>query len=504
MEQSKIRVTVKDEFCIEEKPPPSGVIIFGASGDLTSRKLIPALYNLSKRNLLPKEFYVMGCARSSMTDEEFRKKACLSISDHCDGTTDAEAERFAQIFHYVHGDYGSTDFYAQLKSRLEVLDGEYQTGGNHIFYMATPPAVYENIIAMLGACNLVEECEGGPCARVVVEKPFGRDLESAHALDRKLHEVLHERQIYRIDHYLGKETVQNILLFRFANSIFEPVWNRRYVDHVQITVAESIGVEHRAGYYDKAGALRDMFQNHMFQMLSLVAMEPPSSFAADRVRDEKVKLMRAVRQFPLDSLNDWMVRGQYDEYRHEEGIDPESRTETFVAAKFMIDNWRWRDVPFYMRAGKHMNRRISEIAVVFKKLPHSMFAPIKSEELTPNVLVMNVQPDEGMALTIEAKHPGAKLCMSALTMDFKYRELFVEDLPDAYERLLMDCMLGDQTLFNRRDGMELSWSLFTPVLKRWDEDRAPESLPIYKSGTWGPPESDALLARDGRSWRLNE
>jgi glucose-6-phosphate 1-dehydrogenase len=273
---------------------------------------------------------------------------------------------------------------------------------------------------------------------------------------------------------------------------------------VQITVAESIGVEHRAGYYDKAGALRDMFQNHMFQMLSLVAMEPPSSFAADRVRDEKVKLMRAVRPFPMDSLNDWMVRGQYEEYRGEEGIDPESRTETFVAAKFMIDNWRWQDVPFYMRAGKRMNRKVSEIAVVFKKLPHSMFDPIRPEELTPNVLVLNVQPDEGMALTIQAKHPGAKLCMSALTMKFRYKDIFEEDLPDAYERLLVDCMLGDQTLFNRRDGMEQSWTLFTPVLKKWDGDRATGSIPFYKSGSWGPSESDALLARDGRRWRLNE
>lgn len=497
MEQSKINVTVHDEFCMELKPGPQSVIIFGASGDLTRRKLFPALYNLLRRKLLPEKFFVVGCARSEMSDDEFRRVACKSISNGCEESSEARVQEFIDNFYYVRGDYGTDGLYEQLRSKLEELDAKHGTGGNHIFYLATPPSLHGTIVSKLKSNGLVDDLNGS--SRVIVEKPFGRDLESARALDLEMHDALSERQIYRIDHYLGKETVQNILMFRFANSIFEPVWNREYVDYVQVTVAESIGVEHRAGYYDKAGALRDMFQNHMIQMLSLVAMEPPSSFEADRVRDEKVKLMRSIRPFPVDRLDDWMVRGQYEGYRSEEGVAPESTTETFVAARLKIDNWRWKGVPFYMRAGKCMPHRLSEIAITFKKLPHSMFDPIKPEDLSPNQLVLNVQPDEGMALTIQAKHPGPKLCMSALTMDFKYRELFGEDLPDAYERLLLDCMLGDQTLFNRSDGMELAWELLTPVLKEWDAgDEKPQP---YAFGTWGPEASDELLARDGHSWR---
>lgn len=500
MEKSKINVMVRDEFCMEIKPDPCAMIIFGASGDLTHRKLIPALYQLSKRSLLPENFFVVGCARSEMSDEEFRKGACESISDRCNGATAEEVKEFTRRFYYIRGDYDDSSLYAQLKEKLVSLDGEIKTGGNHIFYLATPPGLHGKIVAKLGESSLAYECESGhPCSRVVVEKPFGSDLESARALDHEMHEVLAERQVYRIDHYLGKETVQNILMLRFANSIFEPVWNQQHIDNVQITVAEEIGLEHRAGYYDKAGALRDMFQNHMIQMLSLVAMEPPSSFDADRVRDEKIKLMRAIEPFPLNDLDHWMVRGQYEGYRQEDGVDLNSNTETFVAAKFLVDNWRWRGVPFYLRAGKRMKRRVSEIAITFKRLPHSMFAPIKPEDLSPNQLVLNVQPDDGMALTIQAKHPGPKLCMSALTMDFKYRELFGEDLPDAYERLLLDCMLGDQTLFNRSDGMELAWELITPVLKKWAaEEKQPATYPV---GGWGPTASDELIGGDGRAWR---
>jgi glucose-6-phosphate 1-dehydrogenase len=499
MERSKINVTVRDEFCIEQKPLGCGMIIFGASGDLAGRKLVPALFNLFSRGLLPDSFFVIGCARSEMDDAEFRKRACESITSGCGEGPLQRVDEFVAKFYYVQGGYDSESLYASLAERLKELKGVFGTEGNCIFYLATPPSLYGTIVSRLGASGLMRECAGGPCPRVVVEKPFGRDLESARSLDRELHRVLSERQIYRIDHYLGKETVQNILMFRFANSIFEPIWNRQYIDHVQITVAESMGVEHRAGYYDRAGALRDMFQNHMLQMLALVAMEPPDSFEADRVRDEKVKLMRSISPFDSDDIGR-VVRGQYAGYGDEEGVLPESRTETFVAARFDVDNWRWRGVPFYMRSGKRMPARVSEIAIAFKKLPHSMFKPITSDDLTPNQLVLNVQPDEGMSLTIQAKHPGPKLCMSTLTMDFKYRELFGEDIPEAYERLLLDCMLGDQMLFNRQDGMEVQWSLIEPVLKGWEGD--PSSGPEeYPEGSWGPPSSEALLARDGRRWR---
>ena len=504
--ESPIKITTRDEFCIEQKPGPCTLIIFGASGDLTHRKLVPALYNLHKRKLLPKDFNVIGCARSDLGDDGFRQKACDAIHSVCDSTTKEAEKDFVSRFHYMHGLYDEVSFYEALSKKLSNI----KAGGSFIFYLATPPTLYGKIVEHLKGANLIDVCEKeDPCSRIVVEKPFGHDLSSASTLNNQLKSVLDERQIYRIDHYLGKETVQNIMMFRFANTIFEPIWNRTYIDHVQITVAESIGVEHRAGYYDKAGALRDMFQNHMLQMMSLVAMEPPSSFDADRIRDEKTKLLSSIQPFKVNDIDQWIVRGQYDtgdvgdkkvpSYRSEEGVDPDSNTETYVAAKFMVDNWRWQDVPFYLRAGKRLSKRKSEIAVTFKGVPHSLFQPLSATDLTPNTLVLNVQPDEGMGLTIQAKHPGPKLCMSALTMDFKYADIFHEDLPDAYERLLLDCMLGDQTLFYRQDGMELAWELLTPVLEKWEKDSRQPFL--YRSGSKGPTEADELLSRDGRSWR---
>ena len=512
MVKMKPHVTIRDEFCIEQKAEPCGLIIFGASGDLTHRKLIPALCNLSKRGLLPQGFYVLGCARSPLSDDAFRDRVRSSITAACRDVSGDALSGFLGRCAYVQGDYDDPALYDALSRRLKELDKGYGTEGNHIFYLATPPILYEKIVGRLGQSGLAVECEEGyPCARVVVEKPFGRDLQTALSLDRELHLVLRERQIYRIDHYLGKETVQNIMMFRFANAIFEPIWNRRFIDHVQITVAESDGVGHRAGYYEGAGALRDMFQNHMLQMLTLVAMEPPSSFGADSVRDEKVKLLKAIRPIPMDELNQWLVRGQYDEgeidgrkvraYRQEEGVAPDSRVETYVAAKLLMDNWRWQGVPFYLRSGKRLNRRVSEIAIAFKSVPHSMFASMGPADLSPNVLVLNVQPEEGISLSIQTKHPGPKLCMSTLTMDFLYREAFDVEIPDAYERLLLDCMVGDQTLFVRRDGMEVEWSLLTPVLASWEEAGDKVQLSPYPAGSWGPAEADGLLARDGDQWR---
>ncbi|NDY41497.1 glucose-6-phosphate dehydrogenase [Dissulfurirhabdus thermomarina] len=510
---ARARVLREGPFCLEDRPPPCGVVIFGASGDLAHRKLLPALFALHRRGLLPPAFFVLGCARSPLGDDGFRERVRATLRARFPDRPAGAVRAFADRHAYLSGDYDDPAFYRRLGERLAGLEAEAGTGGNRLFYLAVPPGVAPRIIEGLGAAGLArEEGRGGAWARVVAEKPFGRDLASALALDERLHRVLSERQIYRIDHYLGKETVQNILMFRFANAIFEPVWNRRYVDHVQITVAEAAGVEHRAGYYEGAGCLRDMFQNHMLQMLSLVAMEPPASFGADRVRDEKVKLLRAVRPFPPEELGRWLVRGQYGPggtgddrvagYREEPGVAPDSRVETFVAARLLVDNWRWKGVPFYLRSGKRLARRVSEIAITFKEVPHSMFEGLVPAEPAPNVLVLNVQPEEGVALSIQTKKPGPKSCLTILSMDFSYRDVFGVEMPEAYERLLLDCMLGDQTLFLRHDDMEVAWSLLTPVLEAWAEERpgVGEVYP-YEPGSWGPAAADGLPGADGRGWR---
>lgn len=511
MEQTEDYSGIRGRFCMETRPEPCGIVIFGASGDLTHRKLLPALFNLFRKNLFSDNFFILGCALSPMGNEGFQQRVRDSIEKHFGDSASSDMDEFLRRCIYHAGDYLESSTYASLPERLKQLDREHSTGGNRIFYLATPPSLYCPIAGNLHSVGLTAEPEeGSPFVHIVFEKPFGRDLESARNLDRELHNILLERQIYRIDHYLGKETVQNILMFRFANTVFEPIWNRRYVDHVQITVAESLGVEHRAEYFEQSGLLRDMFQNHMLQMLALVAIEPPISFDADRVRDEKVKLMRSVRPFPLDNLDNCIVRGQYQfgsidgaevpGYREEEGIVPDSRIETYIAAKVFVDNWRWQGVPFYMRAGKRLKRKISQIAIVFKRVPYSMFAPLSPDELSPNMLVLNVQPEEGISLTIQAKRPGARLCMDSLTMNFRYQDIFGIELPGAYERLLLDCMLGDQTLFWRSDGVEASWSLVTPVLKKWEEEIETCALAFYKAGSWGPAEADAFLEQDGRYW----
>ena len=417
MRKVKTTVKIREELCIEKKAGPCGIVIFGASGDLTHRKLLPALFNLYKRKLLPDEFYFLGFARSSIGEQAFREKVCESLAETAEGAASEKIGAFVKRCFYLSGDYDDGRAYKRLAQRLEEIERKYCDKCSCVFYLSTPPQVAGPIVKGLDESGLTaEEDRGTPKVRVVIEKPFGRDLESARKLNEEMHHCLTERQIYRIDHYLGKETVQNIMMLRFANSIFEPVWNRDYVDHVQITVAESLGVEHRAGYYEKSGLLRDMFQNHIMQLLTLVAMEPPLSFEADRIRDEKVKVLRAIRPFPLDDLENWIVRGQYAPghvdgkevvaYIDEQGVAPDSRTETFVAARMMIDNWRWHGIPFYLRSGKRLPKRISEVAITFKRLPHSVFAPIRGEDIPANVLVLTSSPTRELPLRPWRNTPG--------------------------------------------------------------------------------------------------
>ncbi len=485
----------RGNFCIEVNPAPGALVIFGASGDLAKRKLYPALYHLFRRGLLHEESRIVGCARTFYDDDGFR----AHIAPELVGGSEAQKSDFLKRVHYHAGDYGDPEFYASLGKLLERLEQGAELPANRTIYLAMPARLYPPIIEQLSGAGLLTEPEDGSSWRhVVLEKPFGRDLASAEELDLLLHRYLKEDQIYRIDHYLGKDTVQNILMLRFANLIFEPVWNAHYIDHIQLTVAETLGVEHRAGYYDQYGLLRDMFQNHMLEMLAMAAMEMPASFSPDAVRDEKVKLIKAIRPFDLNRLGDSVIRAQYDGYRAEPGVAPDSRTETFVAARLLIDNWRWAGVPFYLRSGKRLAARKSEIAIVFKSVPHSIFEPIRAADMQPDTLVLKVQPDEGMELTIQAKQPGPKLCMGGLSLNFRYSELPGGESFEAYERLLLDAMLGDQTLFIRSDVIAGSWRLFTPVLENWQE-KCP--LAVYAPGSEGPEEATRLLFREGREWR---
>ncbi len=490
---------------------PCIMIVFGAAGDLAKRKLLPALYNLEEERLLPDNFAVVGFARRAYSHEDFRKYCSEALQEFLGGKIDAEVQkRLVERLYFHGGNFDDSATYAPLKSLLEKVDGERKTGGNYLFYMATAPEFFADIVRQLREIGLTEERDG-KWRRVVVEKPFGRDLASAKALNTELLKALDETQIYRIDHYLGKETVQNILAFRFGNGIFEPIWNRRYIDHVQITVAESVGVELRGGYYDGAGALRDMVPNHIFQIITLIGMEPPSSFDADIVRDEQTKVLRALAPMSKADVAERVVRGQYGEgvsegakapaYRAEQRVAPTSNTETFVAMKVLIENWRWADVPFYFRTGKRLEERVTDVVVQFRRAPLMLFHQTDGGRLPPNQLILRIQPQEGISMRFSAKVPGPIVKLSPVEMDFRYEDYFSARPSTGYERLLYDAMIGDATLFQRADTVELAWSVVQPILDAW-ASQPPADFPNYAAGTWGPGAADELIARDGhaRKW----
>jgi glucose-6-phosphate 1-dehydrogenase len=493
---------------------PCTMIIFGATGDLTHRKLLPALYNLAIEQPLPPQFTVVGVARRPFSDDEFRKQALDSVNTFSRRRPVNQQvwDTFSNGLFYCQSEFDDPEGYARLGALLDKLDQERGTQGNRMFYLATPPSFYGDIAGRLSASGVAKRgSEGGASgwSRIVVEKPFGRDLESATTLNAQLNTGFKENQIYRIDHYLGKETVQNIMVLRFGNGIFEPIWNRRYIDHVQITVAESIGIEGRGDYYEQAGAIRDMVQNHMMQLLTLTAMEPPASFGANAVRDEKVKVLRAIPLLGESEISADTVRGQYGMglvggesvlgYRQEKRVAPQSQTETFVAAKLLIENWRWAGVPFYLRTGKRLPKRVTEIAIEFKRPPYLLFRGSGADGLAPNILSMRIQPNEGISLQVSAKVPGQEMRLRTVNLDFLYGSSFGVEPPEAYERLLLDAMIGDSTLFTRIDETEVAWSLIDTILHDWGDTNMP--LARYEPGTWGPKEADTLIERDGRTWR---
>jgi glucose-6-phosphate 1-dehydrogenase len=495
-------------FQPHQKPQSCALIIFGVTGDLTNRLVIPSLYNLAAAELLPERFCVVGVARCGMSNEALRESLMKGLHQFATRPVeDKVANRLLECITSVEADPGDGPSFDRLKEQLERLEAARDIGGNRLFYLATPPDAFAPIVRQLGRLGLLKE-DHGAWRRLVIEKPFGTDLASARALNAELLKILNEHQIYRIDHYLGKETVQNILAFRLANGIFEPIWNRNYIDHVQITVAESDGVGRRGGYYDQVGAFRDMVVNHMLQLLSIVAMEPPVAFEAEPVRDEKLKVLKALRRIPPERTGELTLRGQYTAgivdgkpvagYRGEEKVAPDSWTETFVAAKLEIDSWRWAGTPFYLRHGKRLPRRITEIAIQFKRAPQRFFPG--AERLDPNVLTIRIQPDEGISLRFAAKAPGATMQLQEVDMNFLYRGAFgKDDQVDAYERLLLDAMLGDRTLFTRADEVEQAWIWADDILRGFADRRT--DVHFYAAGTWGPAWADAFIERDGRHWR---
>jgi glucose-6-phosphate 1-dehydrogenase len=498
-----------DGLRIEPAPGPSVLVIFGASGDLTRRKLLPALYQLSRAHRLPPRFSVIGVAKTPMDDEKFREQFRASLREFAevDPATDPVAESLAQHLRYLTGDLDDQALYQRLASTID----EIAPGSGALFYLAVPPSLAPSVAAHLGRVHLTREENPSAWRRVIVEKPFGSDFESARQLNQLLHEHFDERQIFRIDHYLGKETVQNLMVFRFANGMFEPIWDRRYIDHVQITAAETVGVEQRAGYYETAGALRDMVQNHLMQLLTLIAMEPPVTFSADSVRNRKMDALLSIQ--PICANGDcsssvfraqygagWVDGREVPGYASEPHVKPGSTTETFVALRLQLDSWRWAGVPFYLRTGKRMPKRVTEISIQFKRPPLHIFKQVNSSPVAPNLLIINVQPDEGISLRFEAKLPGMRMQLAPVMMNFRYGQAFGGLVPEAYETLLLDALIGDSTLFARHDFVETSWALISPIHEAWRAEAA-TAIPTYEAGEWGPRAADALIAADGYRWR---
>ena len=489
---------------------PCLMVIFGATGDLTARKLIPALYNLADSHMLSSNFAIVGVSRNDFGEEQFRKIIGEQLTKFATGKVNNDLSNWLlDRIYYVSGEFHDKPTYARLAQKLAMVDEKHRTNGNYLFYLATSPVFFGDIAEQLGTAQLAAE-NNGRWRRLVFEKPFGNDLQSARDLNQQIKRVLKEQQIFRIDHYLGKETVQNILVFRFSNGIFEPVWNHRYIDHVQITVAETVGVEKRGGYFDMAGTLRDMVPNHLFQLLSLTTMEPPISFNSDSVHDEQSKILRAIQPMSAEDVLHCAIRGQYGDgeidgqnapgYRQEPGVPPDSRTETFVAMRLIIDNWRWAHVPFYLRTGKRLASRHTEVAIQFKRAPFVLFRDTPVNSLKANQLVIHIAPDEGISMRFGAKVPGAQVKVGSVEMDFNYADYFGTTANTGYEILLYDCMTGDQTLFQRADMVEAGWAVVDPILDVW-KALPPRNFPNYPAGSWGPKEADELIVRDGRSWR---
>ncbi|RZV37365.1 MAG: glucose-6-phosphate dehydrogenase [Candidatus Acidulodesulfobacterium acidiphilum] len=491
---------------------PSIIVIFGASGDLAHIKIFPALYSLWEEGFFPESFVLVGFARTKMNDEEFRKSIFASLNSHCRKRPISEDDflNFSKHIYYLPSLYDKVESYIELGKFITSKSNEYKIDKNIVYYLSTPPSVYNDAIEGIKNGNLIsEDFKGGGFSKIVIEKPFGYDYKSAKELNEHLLTVFREEDIYRIDHYLGKETVQNILAFRFSNAIFEPIWNNKYIDHVQISALESIGVGLRAGYFDKSGTIRDMMQNHMMQLLSLVAIEPPALFDADDIRNEKVKLLKSVRPLSLNDVKKYTVRGQYDRgvidgkqvvsYKEEEGINANSITDTYAAMKLYVDNYRWAGVPFYLRAGKRLKTHKTEIAVYFKKLPYSLFSKAGIENIKQNSIIITIQPNEGISINIGAKKPGFVMDIEPVCMVFNYKSSFRLSPPDAYERLIYDVILGDQTLFARYDDMLIAWQLITSIMNGWSK-MEPPVFPNYDAGSWGPKEADELISADGREW----
>ena len=486
--------------------PPCAIVIFGASGDLAKRKLIPGIYELVRENLLNEKSYIVGFSRSQMDDAAFRKEFALAVQQFArtKPVDEAVLKKLVERVHYAAADYGSVEDHARVRGQLDKLDAQYGTGGNRLFYLSTPPNTFEPIITRLGEYPVTEKA----WQRIIIEKPFGYDLASAKALNNLLHQHFREETIFRIDHYLGKETVQNLMVMRFANSIFEPIWNYKYIDHVQITVSETLGVGDRGGYYDKSGALRDMVQNHMFQLMALVSMEPPVALDAVSIRDEKVKVFKAIRRIDPAAVDNFAVRGQYiageangqktNGYRKEKGVPADSKTETSAAIKLFVDNWRWSGTPFYLRTGKFLPQKLSEVLVRFRSPPLTLFQKQCVSPVYPNDLIIRVQPDEGISWRLNGKVPGGQMNIKPVVLDFLYKTTFNVEPPEAYERLISDAMSGDQTLFIRGDEVEAAWAAIDPIEKGWAMSKTPPYE--YAPGTWGPKKAMELIEMDGRRW----